>query len=895
MWSNDHDALDALDFPSNELAPVNHGRTRASVRGLRSSLNSLNIMSDYLFRSHRTDNPHLAFSSIPAQLRNIDSDRFGLTRVFSGYESETTSLDDDQEEQNEQGDQDYQEQDYQDDQEDQEDHDDQNDQANSATFHSPPESAPDEVVRDEYIAPPRSLFGSPFAMIDYIQSSQNERQNSERLSTQNQTSSRNSSQDQSSSLNSSQNHTTSPHDLFGRLLPELLLSARSSGVSRSSGVALSRLNAIRYRGSARSKSRPGKRAVLAELRKIKQSRAQALSATFARVGEEIRALHASLCSLRTSQCFSPLFHVEDLRGDVAQMVVAKRDRFRTCDWLSPDYKSAMDNFLRRRARGEISFDEPKHPSRKRSMYQRRASKRFRVNNKCIERSEDFHNHDPNDSTDLDDPNDPIDFDSREFSDFDAKSADSVLSSPPCLLLTAGSGFQLSCLAESMKFEADMAFTHVDHNAKAVEVRFRTRHTPGTDACARWEDYMFFASFFAFGALGLPPNSRLSKRVQLMSVLREEFAECLRGHDGEQLDAQFEFVAAGDIIDFKKHDLRFLADNELSWDPLSVRFPKYKASLVRSQLLSWLCINPFVQLKEDYVFLYMEELAKVFNEKRKEGNGRNENEYERNERNDQNGYENGNEGNEKSNTSHVRAKKRATAAGSELRAFYDRLMDGLPCFRANDNARVAEVTRQFATALDPTQTRYIEDWDRRLAGAMCNKLVEECPRTLANIQLNYVLFTVRIDAVAMLDQFLSFALGLVQKIGMTDSYGRGHEYYATLFDVIREQDATAPRSEREDSTYTLVCSLNRKTGQVEIQHSAAHLRHFGSFFGKFDHVHYGVPAVPSEYADFFRDWLERMNAPTGADSLGLHPSWHPPFVSQLLGRANGGGRQTYEFV
>lgn len=268
-----------------------------------------------------------------------------------------------------------------------------------------------------------------------------------------------------------------------------------------------------------------------------------------------------------------------------------------------------------------------------------------------------------------------------------------------------------------------------------------------------------------------------------AVLNDVFAAALLGCDSSRCEAESAATKAtlakplsvpfcGHVVDFHTQDLRFMARTDCA----------RRTDLVRLQLQQWLYIRPFRHFGELFLLKYLEHAERSL---RDPG----------------------------SCASH---RQQAVVFGRNLRELmfdisrgYEFVERARVPFVAERSARAPGATGRLRAGAYPPPARlpFAQEWGRRV----CDRLVDyvTCADScVLNVQLNYVLFTVRVDAMAAMEALLHRLLPLV----------RSDARRAALA-------ARFARAKVPDRECVLVCALNRKTGRLEMQNTRAALDRF----------------------------------------------------------------------
>lgn len=358
-------------------------------------------------------------------------------------------------------------------------------------------------------------------------------------------------------------------------------------------------------------------------------------------------------------------------------------------------------------------------------------------------------------------------------------------------LTSGSSFTLNYSFFNVGFPLDLVFSAVDYRNKALQGIFSI--TPITREDNYLDDFAQQASqinsyqeFF----LGINPETLSGPRDKLimkqLKILKSLDAEIVRvrtenGRVGPKFSSNlikpFTIPVVGKIIDFKNNDLRFLTrirdKNHLPMRCLHLA--RTKSNRVRLQLLEWMKIQPFAQFEESF---FLEQLNRA----------------------------NINLEDFKSQNASVQKETIDLARG--LRdSMYD-LTKFFGFIRSSDIPIPLIENERFKRRMSYTdykKTYFLQEWEKKLTDRLV-KFVTCQEHCLLNIQLNYILFTLTIDICQFLNNHIEYKLNFV-------SEERKSKYQKQLKNT-RNYKLT-------DSKKTiLLCSLDRKTGRIEIQNSRA---------------------------------------------------------------------------
>lgn len=337
---------------------------------------------------------------------------------------------------------------------------------------------------------------------------------------------------------------------------------------------------------------------------------------------------------------------------------------------------------------------------------------------------------------------------------------------PTSFLRDGGCFRLS-LGENTVY--DVSFSSVDYAQKRVHGRFLVPYSfvDEFSPLNHFRDYLLGVC----DGIG-PRNENLAQKDELLRDLMS--SNTFRSQLGE-----FSVPFFGKIVDFKESDLRFLPPSSVPKSAIhgarNVHLSLVRAERVRLQLLEWMRLQPFEQFSEAF-FLnhlqYIEQHLETFDQQ--------------------------------TDCARANTVEIATNVKTNIHA----LCRGFPFIRLRD---------QPIPMIENEKNRkhrkgaFLTDWDKRL----CNKLTEfvTCEQDcLLNIQLNYLLFTVRVNVTQFLNRYIEMVINLLHseehRTRMSDKFAK-----------FRQQEKPSSADE-----CIILCSLNRKTGQLEMHNTRACLNH-----------------------------------------------------------------------
>ncbi|XXZ97818.1 hypothetical protein QA089_000295 [Meyerozyma guilliermondii] len=330
-------------------------------------------------------------------------------------------------------------------------------------------------------------------------------------------------------------------------------------------------------------------------------------------------------------------------------------------------------------------------------------------------------------------------------------------------LRDGSNFSLFGLN---KAQLNMAFSSVNYEKKKVMGVFTSYGQPDEVL-----DYIMGST----GSLNLPRDRALIRRMRLA----EKVVTAVKESGREDVNSPFLFPFSGSIIDFQHNDLRFLRHIRMSKNvPIrNLHLARTKTARARLQLQEWMKMNPFKQFKD--VFL-MKTLTKL--------------------RRNLCNFDNVSLAVQEDTLDMARGLRKhldVIAGGSEPRLS-----------KFNDAEAHRETWHDvWQEHSSNHESPFVQEWDKKLSDKLAEFLMceEHC---LLNVQLNYVLFTVKVDTVDFLDAYILHHLLLLPS-NKRDEFSK----------ILNKEQETS-RVLRASRESVMVCSINRKTGGLEINNTRA---------------------------------------------------------------------------
>lgn len=370
----------------------------------------------------------------------------------------------------------------------------------------------------------------------------------------------------------------------------------------------------------------------------------------------------------------------------------------------------------------------------------------------------------------------------------------ILDALPCSYLQSGSTFALDLLVRGND-SIDLSFASVDLREKTLHGHFNVK------ACGERSGHIHliigFLSFLCGGIRSKYTINCTNKVIQTKSALLDHtFMEAIveRGLSSPQviecLTGAFQIPFSGEIVDFNKNDLRFLQEtrpvsSKTSFSR-SMHVSRMRNEQIKMQLGEWLRVRPFHHFSEAFFLNYL-----FFVEK------------------------------------YLRDFKESSTVEQELviefaKNMKDLIHDITRDFEFVKEAKIPMVEeksvqnqkdiwerRRHEPRSNLQKSSFLKEWESKLCEKLSDYITCE-DSCLCNIQLNYVLFTVKVDISAALDQTFEKFIKLVTKESERKMLQK--KYKA----ISKEQLLPEARE------CVFLCSLNRKTGHLEMQNTRLNL-------------------------------------------------------------------------
>ncbi|KAG7662221.1 uncharacterized protein J8A68_004231 [[Candida] subhashii] len=291
---------------------------------------------------------------------------------------------------------------------------------------------------------------------------------------------------------------------------------------------------------------------------------------------------------------------------------------------------------------------------------------------------------------------------------------------------------------------------------------------------------FTRFFFGFMNNGLIKNKILIRKLNVLDRLsidqNVKYSKKLR-YDNVNIPI------SGHVIDFKNEDLRFMKFKEPNGTVSSIS--RFKSMKVKQQLLLWMRLQPFVQFRRMYLMNFMNDLNENLKSliKLKKGVCK-------------------------------RQLSKYISLTKEFRMSFQELIKVFPMSKKKLKKISPKTTTGTNGKKSNSQKKYrtlfLEDWDRGSSYNLNEIITSDDSIALLNVQLNYVLFVVKINISQFLDIYFQFIFAHVENEDYLNRYKR-------VYENIQRDEKSQYSLKQDENTDELVLigSINRKNGNIEM--------------------------------------------------------------------------------
>lgn len=370
----------------------------------------------------------------------------------------------------------------------------------------------------------------------------------------------------------------------------------------------------------------------------------------------------------------------------------------------------------------------------------------------------------------------------------------ILDGLPCSYLKNGSTFALDLLVRG-KDSIDLSFSNVDLIEKIMHGHFSVKASG--DRSGHIHLIIGFLSFLCGGIRSRYTINCTNKVIQIKSALldhtfMEAIVQCGLSSPKviECLTSAFQIPFSGEIVDFNKNDLRFLQDSRpvssKSSFSRSMHVSRIRNEQIKLQLGEWMRIRPFHNFSEAFFLNYLFFVERYLRDFR---------DIPKIER--ESGIE--------------FAQHMKELIHDITRDFKFMSEANIPMVEEKSNQAKKDIweRRRHEPRSNLHKSSFLQEWETKMCEKLCDYITCE-DSCLLNIQLNYVLFTIKVDVSAALDQTFHKFIGLVSKESE-------RKMLQKKYDAVSKEQLLPEARE-----CIFVCSLNRKTGRLEMQNTRLNL-------------------------------------------------------------------------
>lgn len=373
----------------------------------------------------------------------------------------------------------------------------------------------------------------------------------------------------------------------------------------------------------------------------------------------------------------------------------------------------------------------------------------------------------------------------------------ILSGLDCSFLNSGSSFSLGplidCHSKRNSDVLDMTFSNVDNEKKTMHGYFNI-----SNDCSDGNDFHLLSNFISYLCGGIRSQYMLNctnKVIQSKAALLNDAFMLGISNSGmqktklsETLEESLKVPFYGSIVDFDKSDLRFLDQTKMkshkSSVSQSVHHSRVRNEQVKLQLLEWLRIRPFSNFSETFFLNYLHFIERRLRD------------FDRYTRHEQ--------------ELTLEFTHQFKELIYEVSREFEFVTDEIPMYRDKFQKAMWDITERFEhePRYDLPKSFFLLEWESKLCEKLCENITHE-DSCLFNVQLNYVLFIIRVDVSKTLDRVFHRFL---ENVGESNKAGLVRKY-----EKLNKESLPAEAKEA-----VFVCSVNRKTGRLEMQNTRLYL-------------------------------------------------------------------------
>ncbi|RLP66615.1 hypothetical protein L150_05395 [Candida albicans Ca529L] len=540
---------------------------------------------------------------------------------------------------------------------------------------------------------------------------------------------------------------------------------RSSLLGTTSALPLRRQNAIRIRQPPNKQGEEHAKSTNKDGNLITEVLNEEANALRTDISKFYQALQASGCFQGESPLFEKNYHDHGANFRELYLTGPNGGSAMITEYRLSNLDQRMDAYLQSRRnrslwqKTTLPIPPPPALDKKRS---RGIAKRTSKKQKLI------HNTDDEVAKYVDDA--PFNFPKTRYT-YSKTEKEAIMNGLPSSLLESGSSYSVGISADPL-YRCDVNFTDVNKIIHGVFSFTPEEKSPLLSVLLKLHNFTKFFCGFNDYAQNLPRSKILVRKLNVLDRISIDNKVHFNNFKTRGVNIPFN----GHLVDFRNRDLRFL--NYDSNESFSSRF---KTNRVRLQLLEWMKLHPFIQFKENYFLSFLREV------------------------NDSMGY-----------ICEAKMKKSTKSqALNTVKDFISNLHELTKDFSfiKDTNSPLLEEQRKQKQCSRRYKDLFVDEWERYLTGKLCQNITTKESNTLINVQLNFILFVLEVDLSKFLDNFMDFIFQHCDNNDYINNYRK--VYRNILSDEAKESD---------NYRAILICSIDRKTGAIEIHNTLPYLHY-----------------------------------------------------------------------
>ncbi|KAK6463143.1 hypothetical protein DFJ63DRAFT_104558 [Scheffersomyces coipomensis] len=378
-------------------------------------------------------------------------------------------------------------------------------------------------------------------------------------------------------------------------------------------------------------------------------------------------------------------------------------------------------------------------------------------------------------------------------------------------------------------ECDLVFSNIDYEQNSIQgcFQFQDFNPMSNDPYSSLRKQLeMFAKYFCgiekdFYWNNFIKSDNIRRKLNILDKLLKDKNVHQSIANNCQVQKLISIPVEGEIIDFKTHDLRFLPSlklpdnksyaNRHSRQSSQSPANKLKSSRARVQVLEWMKLEPFQQFKQSCLLSYLQLVRRNLIHFSNlnipvvdQGDARyllDSFENNMNEIKEDFAYIK----HQLSNSKGLLPGKTSTSSSAPPTP---------PIAVSGQMSRA----RAALPPPPPSKLKNSDDWEKTLARKLCESITDDDSISLLNVQLNYVLFTLKVDVSKYLDICINFFL---------ENCHDDKKSYISKYKMVHDKilkDESKEKVVDDNKFATLLCSINRKSGLLEIHNTLPYLHY-----------------------------------------------------------------------